>query len=65
MENKTAVIIQARLTSSRFPNKILEKIGNYTLIDYLINRIKSCTEVDKIILAVPDNKKNKIISKKN
>ena len=64
MENKTAVIIQARLTSSRFPNKILEKIGNYTLIDYLIDRIKSCKEVDKVILAVPNNKKNKIISKK-
>ena len=64
MENKTAVIIQARLTSSRFPNKILAKIGNHTLIDYLINRIKICKEVNKIILAIPNNKKNKIISKK-
>ena len=36
MENKTVAIIQARLTSTRFPKKILEKIDNLTLIEFLV-----------------------------
>ena len=36
MENKTGVIIQARLTSTRFPGKIIQKLGDQTVIDYLI-----------------------------
>ena len=65
MENKTVAIIQARLTSSRFPNKVLQKIGKKTLIEILLNRLKNSKELDQIILAVPNNKKNKIIKRKN
>ena len=64
MENKTGVIIQARLTSSRFPGKILQKLGNQTVIDHLINRIKRCNEINQIILAVPKNKENEKIGNK-
>ena len=64
MENKTVAIIQARLTSSRFPNKVLQKIGKKTLIEILLNRLKNSKELDQIILAVPNNKKNKIIKEK-
>jgi glutamate-1-semialdehyde 2,1-aminomutase len=63
MENKTIAIIQARLTSSRFPNKVIQKIGSYTLIEFLINRLKSSKEIDQIIVAIPDNTKNKLIKK--
>ena len=63
MENKTIAIIQARLTSSRFPNKVLGRIGKFSLIELLIKRLKKSREVDEIILAVPKNKKNKLIKK--
>ncbi len=63
MENKTIIIIQARLTSSRFPNKVLQKIGNFPLIEFLIKRLKSSKEIDQIIVAAPNNKKNKFIKK--
>ena len=63
MENKTIAIIQARLTSSRFPNKILQKIGNHTLIEFIINRLKNSKEIDQIIVAIPNNAKNKLIKK--
>ena len=63
MENKTIIIIQARLTSSRFPNKVLQKIGNFPLIEFLIKRLKSSKEIDQIIVAAPNNKKNKLIKK--
>ncbi len=63
MENKTIAIIQARLTSSRFPNKVLQKIGNFPLIEFLIKRLKNSKEIDQIIVAAPNNKKNKFIKK--
>ena len=37
----TAVIIQARMKSSRFYGKILKKINNKTLLDILISRLKN------------------------
>jgi len=63
MEDKTVLIVQARLTSVRFPNKILKKIGKQTLIEILLKRLKQSKSVDQIILAIPSNKKNKIITK--
>ncbi len=65
MKKKNIVaIIQARLTSSRFPNKIIQKINNKTLIELLINRLEKSKYLDKIVLAVPKNKKNKLLSDK-
>jgi glutamate-1-semialdehyde 2,1-aminomutase len=61
---KIVAIVQARLTSSRFPNKILEKIENKTLIEMLINRLKKSKYLDKIVLAIPDNKKNNLLRNK-
>ncbi len=63
MENKTIAIIQARLTSSRFPNKVLGRIGKFSLIELLIKRLKKSREIDEIILAAPKNKKNRLIKK--
>ena len=64
MENKIVAIVQARLTSKRFPNKILQKLGNQTLINFLIERLKISKKIDKIVIAAPKNKENKIIEKK-
>ena len=39
--NKFAVIIQCRLNSKRFPNKILKKLDRkYSILEFLIKRIK-------------------------
>ena len=58
---KTVAIIQARLTSSRFPFKIIQKIGNYSLIQLINERLKLSKYLDEIIFSIPDNKKNKIL----
>ena len=63
-KKKIVAIIQARVTSSRFPNKIFQKIGNKTLIEILIDRLKRSRHIDKIVLAIPKNKKNDSIRKK-
>ena len=65
MKKKNIIaIIQARLTSSRFPNKIFHKIENKSLLDLLIYRLKKSKYVDKIVLAIPKNEKNKSIKDK-
>ena len=33
-------IIQSRMGSQRLPGKMMSKIGNYTLIDWVIRRLK-------------------------
>ena len=62
------IIIEARTGSTRFPNKVIKKIGNLTLLDYLIDRVKCQNQIKKIIIATTKKKKdNKIIkiAKKN
>jgi glutamate-1-semialdehyde 2,1-aminomutase len=61
MENKIVAIVQARLTSTRFPKKILQKIGNYSLIEILIHRLSQSKRVEEIILAIPNNKENNLL----
>ena len=48
---KNIVIIQARLNSTRLPEKILKKIGKHSCLELLIKRIKNSKLVDKIIIA--------------
>ena len=64
MEKKVIAIVQARLTSSRFPGKILQKIGNKTLIELLLSRVKKSKNINKLVLAIPKNKENIYIKKK-
>ena len=40
-------IIQARLTSKRFPNKVIQKIGNKYLINMLLERVKKSKKLTK------------------
>ena len=54
---KNYAIIQARLNSTRLPNKVLKKIGNFYALEILIKRLKKSKLIDKIIIAT--NKKSK------
>lgn len=54
-----AIIIQARLASTRFKNKILKKIDkNVTILDLLILRLLKKFKKDKIIFALAKDSKN-------
>ncbi len=51
MKKLNIVIIQARIDSKRLPKKMFKKIGNYYLIEWVVERVKMAKSVDKIILA--------------
>ncbi len=58
-KNKNIVaIVQARQTSTRFPNKVLKKINNIPLIKILLARLSKSKKINEIVLSIPDNKKN-------
>ncbi len=58
-KQKIIAIVQARLGSKRFPNKVMKKIGNLTLIELINKRLKKSKFLDDIIFAIPSNKENK------
>ena len=49
--NHTAVLLQARMGSSRLPGKVLAEVSGRPLLSFLIERLKRCELVDEIILA--------------
>jgi len=55
---KIIIVIQARLTSSRFPEKVLKKIADKSLLEILYLRLNSLKNKYKIIFAIPNNSKN-------
>lgn len=55
------IITQARTGSTRFPNKILKKINNFTLLEIHLKRLKKCNLSQKIIVATTTKKTDNII----
>ena len=49
------VVVQARSDSNRFPEKILKKINNITIIELILKRLKVSKKVKKIIVATSNN----------
>jgi spore coat polysaccharide biosynthesis protein SpsF (cytidylyltransferase family) len=52
-------VIQARIESSRFPGKILEKVGSRTLLDHVIDFAR---DMGIPVVATQDNKTNNVIA---
>ena len=48
-------IIQARMGSSRLPNKVMMEVLDKPLIDYLLERVSTAERINKIILATTTN----------
>jgi spore coat polysaccharide biosynthesis protein SpsF len=65
---KVDIIVEARTQSSRFPGKILKKLGKKRALDAMIERLKYISNVNDIIIATTKKKiDNQIvkIAKKN
>ena len=51
MINKALAIIQARCSSKRLPNKVLENICGMPMIWHIVQRAESCKFVNKVVVA--------------
>ena len=52
---KIGAIIEARMSSTRLPGKVLFKVKNKTMLELIINRIKLVKKIDKTIIATTTN----------
>ena len=59
MHPKIGIILQARLGSSRYPKKVIQKIANRPLIDFQLKRLCKCQLVNSIILATTNLEEDK------
>ena len=61
-------IVQARVTSVRYPGKVLKKIKKKSLVEILYLRFKKSKYLKKIIFAIPKRKEEiklkKLLTKK-
>jgi len=48
---QTGVIIQARMSSERFPGKVLYKTAGKPLLGYLLERLEHCQYCDRVVVA--------------
>ncbi|MDD5595652.1 MAG: glycosyltransferase family protein [Candidatus Omnitrophica bacterium] len=53
---KASVIIQARVGSTRLPNKVLLKVLDRTILEYVIARVRQAKHVDQVFVATTTNK---------
>ena len=51
-------IIQARVGSTRLPNKIFLKLANASLLTHIVNRLRPSKEIDKIVIATTTSLKD-------
>jgi spore coat polysaccharide biosynthesis protein SpsF len=57
----TIAIVQGRIGSTRLPGKILKKINDKFVLDYVFDRLKFSKELDNIVLATTTEKKDDIL----
>lgn len=62
MTVKTVIILQARMNSSRLPGKILLKLNGLTVLEHIIERLKTFRGADELIVATTDTAKDDITS---
>jgi spore coat polysaccharide biosynthesis protein SpsF len=61
MKPRVVLIIQARMGSARLPGKSMMDLAGAPLVGRILERVKRCTRLDDIVLAVPDDEINKVL----
>ena len=58
---RVVLIIQARMGSSRLPGKSMMDLAGAPLVGRILERVKRCTKLDDIVLAIPNTKNDRIL----
>lgn len=53
---KTVIIVQARMTSTRLPGKVLKSVLGKPLLEYQIERLKQVRLADEVVIATTTNR---------
>ena len=55
---KVVAIVQARMGSTRLPNKVMKPIGGVPMVELLLRRLSLAGELDQIVVATSDDARN-------
>ncbi len=58
---KKVIVIQARMTSTRLPGKILMEVAGRPMLAQQIRRLKQCTTVNAIVIATTTNQSDDLV----
>jgi len=58
MNKRIIATIEARLASSRLPGKVLSSVGNYSVLELMINRLKQSKYLSDVVVATSTNHEN-------
>lgn len=61
MKPRVVLIIQARMGSTRLPGKSMMDLAGAPLVGRILERVKRCTKLDDIVLAIPDTEKDRVL----
>lgn len=61
MKKRVVLIIQARMGSSRLPGKSMMNLAGVPLVGRILERVKRCTRLDDIVLAIPDTHSDSVL----
>ena len=63
LEERLGIILQARMGSMRLPGKILMPIGNKTLLDHVIYRLKRLQHSTTTVIATSETSRDNIVER--
>ena len=55
-------IVQARMSSTRFPGKVLKEINHKTMLELLLFRISGSVMIDELIVVISKNKSDDVLA---
>jgi len=55
-------LVQARMGSSRLPNKMLLPLNGYPIIEWIYRRLSRCKRLDELVFAIPDNSTDDVLA---
>lgn len=61
MKPRVVLIVQARMGSTRLPGKSMMDLAGAPLVGRILERIKRCTRLDDVVLAVPDTENDRVL----
>jgi spore coat polysaccharide biosynthesis protein SpsF len=59
--SKIVLIIQARMSSTRFPGKSMMPLADKPLVYRMVERLKKCSKIDEIVIATSDQPEDKVL----
>ena len=58
---KTVIIVQARMGSSRLPNKVMKIINGKSMLELIVKRLKKSKEANDVVVATSRESENKVL----